>query len=84
MVTLNQEGLDDMEKREGKNILSCPKCGRTLLTGRGCFEIEVICGKCNREIVLNMYHEVKKESQMGDDIGKKASRIKNLKQSEAV
>ena len=78
-----------MEKREGKNILSCPKCGRTLLTGRGCFEIEVICGKCNREIVLNMYNEeikmlvnrreVKKEPQMGDDIGKKASRIRNLK-----
>lgn len=40
-----------MIDRKDKRFASCPVCGRILLKCQGECNIEITCGKCNREIV---------------------------------
>ena len=40
-----------MIDRKDKRFVSCPVCGRILMKCQGECNIEITCGKCNREIV---------------------------------
>lgn len=40
-----------MIERKEKRYVSCPVCGRILMKCQGTCNIEITCGKCNREIV---------------------------------
>ena len=40
-----------MIDRKYKRFVSCPVCGRILMKCNGECNIEITCGKCNREIV---------------------------------
>lgn len=40
-----------MIARKDKRYVSCPVCGRHLMKCQGQCNIEITCGKCNREIV---------------------------------
>lgn len=40
-----------MIERKEKRDVSCPVCGRILMKCQGTCNIEITCGKCNREIV---------------------------------
>ena len=41
-----------MIERKDKRYVSCPVCGRHLMKCQGQCNIEVICSKCNRDIVV--------------------------------
>lgn len=41
-----------MIERKEKRYVSCPVCGRILMKCQGTCNIEITCGKCNREIVV--------------------------------
>ena len=40
-----------MIDRKDKRFVSCPVCGRILMKCQGTCNLEITCGKCNREIV---------------------------------
>ena len=40
-----------MIDRKDKRFVSCPVCGRILMKCQGVCNLEITCGKCNREIV---------------------------------
>ena len=40
-----------MIERKEKRDVNCPVCGRILMKCQGTCNIEITCGKCNREIV---------------------------------
>ena len=40
-----------MTDRKDKRFISCPVCGRILMKCQGICNLEVTCGKCNRDIV---------------------------------
>jgi phage FluMu protein Com len=40
-----------MTDRKEKRYVSCPVCGRILMKCQGQCNIEITCGKCNKEIV---------------------------------
>ncbi len=40
-----------MIDRKDKRFVSCPVCGRVLMKCQGMCNLEITCGKCNREIV---------------------------------
>ena len=46
-----------MTDRKDKRFVSCPVCGRILMKCQGDCNIEVTCGKCNREIVVIVDNE---------------------------
>lgn len=46
-----------MIDRKDKRFVSCPVCGRILMKCQGECNIEIICGKCNREIVALVDNE---------------------------
>ena len=37
--------------RKDKRFISCPVCGRILMKCQGVCNLEITCGKCNRDIV---------------------------------
>lgn len=41
-----------MIDRKDKRFVSCPVCGRILMKCQGECNIDITCGKCNREIVV--------------------------------
>ena len=41
-----------MIDRKDKRYVSCPVCGRILMKCQGQCNIDITCGKCNREIVV--------------------------------
>ena len=41
-----------MEERKIKKYASCPVCGRILMKCQGMCNIDITCGKCNKEIVI--------------------------------
>ena len=41
-----------MTDRKDKRYVSCPVCGRILMKCQGQCNIDITCGKCNREIVV--------------------------------
>ena len=41
-----------MIERKDKRYVSCPVCGRHLMKCQGQCNIDITCGKCNREIVV--------------------------------
>ena len=41
-----------MIDRKNKRYVSCPVCGRILMKCQGKCDIDITCGKCNREIVV--------------------------------
>ena len=41
-----------MEERKTKKYASCPVCGRILMKCQGMCNIDITCGKCNKEIVI--------------------------------
>jgi len=40
-----------MVDRKDKRYVSCPVCGKILMKCQGQCDIEITCGKCNKEIV---------------------------------
>ena len=38
--------------RKDKRFISCPVCGRILMKCQGVCDLEIICGKCNSEMVV--------------------------------
>ena len=46
-----------MIDRKDKRFVSCPVCGRILMKCQGECNIEITCGKCNREIVALVDNE---------------------------
>lgn len=46
-----------MIDRKDKKFVSCPVCGRILMKCQGECNIEITCGKCNREIVALVDNE---------------------------
>lgn len=40
-----------MIDRKDKRFVSCPVCGRILMKCQGVCNLEITCGKCNRDIV---------------------------------
>lgn len=46
-----------MIDRKDKRFVSCPVCGRILMKCQGECNIEITCGKCNREIVAFVDNE---------------------------
>ena len=40
-----------MLDRKDKRFVSCPVCGRILMKCQGECNIDITCGRCNREIV---------------------------------
>ena len=46
-----------MIDRKDKKFVSCPVCGRILMKCQGECNIEITCGKCNREIVALVVNE---------------------------
>ena len=46
-----------MIDRKYKRFVSCPVCGRILMKCNGECNIEITCGKCNREIVVLVDNE---------------------------
>ena len=40
-----------MTDRKDKRFISCPVCGRILIKCQGTCNLEITCGKCNRDIV---------------------------------
>jgi phage FluMu protein Com len=40
-----------MIDRKEKRFVSCPVCGRVLMKCQGMCNLEITCGKCNRDIV---------------------------------
>lgn len=46
-----------MIDRKDKRFVSCPVCGRILMKCQGECNIEITCGKCNREIVAIVDNE---------------------------
>ena len=40
-----------MTDRKEKRFVSCPVCGRILMKCQGVCNLEITCGKCNRDIV---------------------------------
>lgn len=40
-----------MIDRKEKRFVSCPVCGRVLMRCQGMCNLEITCGKCNRDIV---------------------------------
>ena len=47
-----------MIERKDKRYVSCPVCGRFLMKCQGDCEIEVTCGKCDKEIVALIKDEM--------------------------
>lgn len=41
-----------MTDRKDKRYVSCSVCGRILMKSQGQCNIDITCGKCNREIVV--------------------------------
>lgn len=41
-----------MIERKDKRYVSCPVCGRHLMKCQGQCNIDITCGKCNKEIVV--------------------------------
>lgn len=39
-------------ERKIKRFISCPVCGRILMKCQGVCDLEIICGKCNSEMVV--------------------------------
>ncbi len=40
-----------MTDRKDKRFISCPVCGRVLMRCQGMCNLEITCGKCNKDIV---------------------------------
>ena len=40
-----------MIDRKDKRFVSCPVCGRVLMKCQGMCNLEITCGKCNKDIV---------------------------------
>ena len=46
-----------MLDRKDKRFVSCPVCGRILMKCQGECNIDITCGRCNREIVVLVDNE---------------------------
>ena len=46
-----------MIDRKDKRFVSCPVCGRILMKCQGECNIDITCGRCNREIVVLVDNE---------------------------
>ena len=44
-----------MIERKDKRYVSCPVCGRILMKCQGMCNIDITCGKCNKEIVIIIF-----------------------------
>ena len=67
-----------MIDRKDKRFVSCPVCGRILMKCQGECNIEITCGKCNREIVALVDNErvMVLENRRGN--GQKTKRCKQM------
>ena len=67
-----------MIDRKDKRYVSCPVCGRILMKCQGQCNIDITCGKCNREIVVLVDEErvMVLENRRGSEKDGKAGQVR--------
>lgn len=67
-----------MIERKDKRYVSCPVCGRILMKCQGQCNIEITCGKCNKEIVAIIDEErvMVLENRRGCDKGGRTGQVR--------